>query len=79
MPRSSFINLRSTSDVVYLDNEKTPILFDVCTLFIRQDRTFTRRHPSFVYIKDKLVRLSDHLLFKGALRAGISSDFKCFN
>ncbi len=50
VPRRSFINLRSTSDVVYFDNEKMPILFDVCTLFIPQDRTFTSRRHIFVYI-----------------------------
>ncbi len=82
MPSSSFINLRSTSGVVYLDNEKTPILFDVFTLFIPQDRTSTSRRPIFVYTKDifsRFVRLSDHLLFKGVLSAGISSALKCFN
>ncbi len=57
VPRSSFFDLRSTSGVVYLDKEKTPILFDVCTLFIPQDCTFTSRHPIFVYTKDIFSRL----------------------
>ncbi len=33
------------------------ILFDVCTLFIPQDRTFTSRHPIFAYTKDMLLDL----------------------